>query len=477
MYNGPDGALYVLDMHHGLIQHSDYLTKYLRQAYEARNLKAYQRTGRIYRIVPDGVKAVARPRLGSAKSPELIEQLSHPNGWWRDTAQRLLVERNDFHTAPALKKLATTGKNALGRLHALWTLEGIRQLDRATLTAALKDPEPKVRAQAIRLSETMLYSPRRTEILPAVLKLADDKDPSVRLQFALTMSGMGMPEGDATLVSLLHDGAGNVAIKDAVISGMRGRELEFLERLLASPAWAKQSGPAFDVLGALARCVITEANPKRVGRLLDVIAAQGPAVSWRQLALIEGFPRQPTTRAARPPRPILLDAEPTAFLGLSSSGDSELESRMTEALAVIHWPGQPGYVPPPPPPPLSPEEQKRFETGKAVYSRTCIQCHKVDGLGQTGLAPPLVDSEWVLGDAGHIIRIVLHGITGPVTVNGQTFNYEMPGLQILNDDEVAAVLTYVRREWDHDASPVTAEQVKKIRSANPRARAWTESSC
>ena len=147
---------------------------------------------------------------------------------------------------------------------------------------------------------------------------------------------------------------------------------------------------------------------------------------------------------------------------------------MSEALAVIHWPGQPGYVPPPPPPPLSAEELKRFEAGKVVYSRTCIQCHKVDGLGQGGLAPPLVDSEWVLGDAGHVIRIVLHGITGPVTVNGQTFNYEMPGLQILNDEEVAAVVTYVRREWDHDASPVTAEQVKKIRAANPRSRAWTE---
>jgi len=373
-----------------------------------------------------------------------------------------------------LKKLATTGANPLGRLHALWTLESLRQLDRVTLTAALKDPQPKVRAQAIRLAETMLYSPRRADILPAILPLGEDRDPSVRLQFALTMGGMGMPEGDATLVTLLHDGAGNLAIRDAVLSGMRGRELEFLERLLAAPAWSARSDASVQVLTALARCVIGEANPKRVGRFLEMVCAQPPQLEWRQIALLDGFPKQPTTRNARQPRGIMLESEPTSLVGLSASTDPELKARLADAQAIIHWPGQPGYVPPPPPPPLSAEEQARFQAGKVVYSRTCIQCHKVDGLGQTGLAPPLVDSEWILGEENHVIRIVLNGITGPVTVGGQTYNYEMPGLQTLKDDEVAAVLTYVRREWDHTASPVDAADVKKIREANPRSRAWTE---
>jgi len=220
--------------------------------------------------------------------------------------------------------------------------------------------------------------------------------------------------------------------------------------------------------------VIGEANPKRVGRFLDMVCGQPPQLEWRQIALLDGFPKQPTTRNARQPRGIMLESEPTSLVGLSASTDPELKARLADAQAIIHWPGQPGYVPPPPPPPLSAEEQARFQAGKVVYSRTCIQCHKVDGLGQTGLAPPLVDSEWILGEENHVIRIVLNGITGPVTVGGQTYNYEMPGLQTLKDDEVAAVLTYVRREWDHTASPVDAADVKKIREANPRSRAWTE---
>src|SRR5207244_1969728 len=101
------------------------------------------------------------------------------------------------------------------------------------------------------------------------------------------------------------------------------------------------------------------------------------------------------------------------------------------------------------PTPLTPPQQARFEAGRAIYAATCIQCHKPTGLGQEGLAPPLLDSEWPLGPEGRPIRIVLHGLQGPVTVGGRAFNLEMPGLGKLKDDEIAAVLTYVRREWDH----------------------------
>jgi mono/diheme cytochrome c family protein len=170
----------------------------------------------------------------------------------------------------------------------------------------------------------------------------------------------------------------------------------------------------------------------------------------------------------------MLDSEPKALLALSTSDDPAIKTKLEDALAIVHWPGQPGYIPPPPPIPLTPQEQVRFQAGKLVFSRTCIQCHKADGLGQTGLAPPLVNSEWVLGEEKQLIRIALNGITGPVTVGGQTFNLEMPGLQILKDDEIAAVLTYVRREWDHSASAVDATEVKKVRDAHPRSRAWTE---
>src|SRR5207253_9743738 len=102
---GPDGAIYVVDMHHGLLQHRAYLTPYAREKYLKRELDKYLMTGRIYRIVPDGAKLYPRPQLSKATSAELVDALAHPNGWWRDTAQRLLVERNDSGVAPKLKEM------------------------------------------------------------------------------------------------------------------------------------------------------------------------------------------------------------------------------------------------------------------------------------------------------------------------------------------------------------------------------------
>src|SRR5439155_11896782 len=93
---GPEGALYVVDMHHGLIQHRISITDYAKSQYKQKQLDKHLLTGRIFRIVPDGVPSpLAHPHLTRATTAQLLAQLAHPNGWWRDTAQRLLVDRND----------------------------------------------------------------------------------------------------------------------------------------------------------------------------------------------------------------------------------------------------------------------------------------------------------------------------------------------------------------------------------------------
>jgi mono/diheme cytochrome c family protein len=96
-------------------------------------------------------------------------------------------------------------------------------------------------------------------------------------------------------------------------------------------------------------------------------------------------------------------------------------------------------------------------------------------MGQPGLAPPLVNSEWVLGPQARVIRIVLNGLRGAVTVNGSTFNYDMPSLAALDDEKIASALTFVRRSWDHGASPVDVQTVTMIRAqCKDRMDAWTE---
>ena len=126
-------------------------------------------------------------------------------------------------------------------------------------------------------------------------------------------------------------------------------------------------------------------------------------------------------------------------------------------------------------PPLTAEEQKRFDAGKAGYEATCGACHQPHGLGQDGLAPPLLGSEWVAGPEQRLVRIVLHGVRGPIMVKKQTYELDMPALGVLDDGQIADILTYVRREWGHGFAPVEAATVKKIRQeTSKREDAWSQ---
>jgi len=118
--------------------------------------------------------------------------------------------------------------------------------------------------------------------------------------------------------------------------------------------------------------------------------------------------------------------------------------------------------------------------GKKVFNQTCAVCHQATGLGVPGQFPPLVDSEWVLGrdwhGDNHIVRIVLQGLQGTVTVKGQQYNNAMaPWGKTLSDEKIAAVLTYVRNEWGNKAPPITKEFVARIREeTKDRTDPWTQ---
>jgi len=112
--------------------------------------------------------------------------------------------------------------------------------------------------------------------------------------------------------------------------------------------------------------------------------------------------------------------------------------------------------------------------GKAVYNRTCAACHQVSGEGVEGTFPPLVKSEWVTGDKGRLIRVIMHGLTGPITVAGEAYSSTMPPWGSLKDAEIAAVSTYIRTTWGNKASAVTAAEVTSVRNATTgRTKPWT----
>lgn len=122
-----------------------------------------------------------------------------------------------------------------------------------------------------------------------------------------------------------------------------------------------------------------------------------------------------------------------------------------------------------PPAPFDPLVQ-----GKKSFMRTCQACHQADGKGLPGTYPPLVGSPWLLNSEERPIKILIKGMSGPIEVEGASFNSNMPPVGDWKDRDIAAVLTYVRQAWGNDAGPISEELVKKVREdIKDRMKPWT----
>jgi mono/diheme cytochrome c family protein len=260
----------------------------------------------------------------------------------------------------------------------------------------------------------------------------------------------------------------NRFVRDAFYSGLADRELPLIERLVADSAWPAADAEANKILSGLARGVFGSRQIPTIERLIALAAAQPPSAGPRAAALVDGLVMAATgPGAAR--RPIQFPKEPDGWAALLRN--PELKALLEKANGtapstsdLVFWPGKPGATPLVAPPPLTPAEQARFTAGKAIFTSVCAACHLIDGRGQDGLAPPLLDSDWVLGSPQASVRVVLHGLSGAINVSGRNYIGEMPGFGALDDEQIASVLTYLRREWGHTAAPVDPALVRSIRA-------------
>ena len=156
--SAPDGTLYVVDMYRGIIQHRAYITEYLRDQIKSRQLEQPIGLGRIYRVVHESTRRDAG-RAFECATTQLVETLSHPNGWRRDTAQQLLVERGDRAAVAALLKFAAGAKDWRTRLHALWTLDALNGVEPTLVTKALDDPVTRRAGVGIAYRRALVVGP------------------------------------------------------------------------------------------------------------------------------------------------------------------------------------------------------------------------------------------------------------------------------------------------------------------------------
>jgi putative membrane-bound dehydrogenase-like protein len=280
---GPDGALYVLDFYREVIETPLSLPEDMKKKL---NLESRGR-GRIWRI-----RAVdqpsRRPSLRQATTQALVEHVNDGNLWWRLTAQRLLIERQDKSAARWLREYAHTGKSAPGRAHSLWTLHGLKALTEEDIEQALRDPAPGVREQALRLAEERL--PDSAKLRAAVAALADDPSPRVRFQLAFTLGASDSPETVSALARIARQDAGDRWTQTAVLSSIHGCGIALLETLVHDQDFIKGATAArLQLLSRVAALVGAKAGDADLGRALRLLATQTKGAAPWQLAVLDGL--------------------------------------------------------------------------------------------------------------------------------------------------------------------------------------------
>lgn len=268
MANGPDGALYVVDMYREVIEHPWSLPDEIKSHLD---LHSGVERGRIWRIVPEGFTPRPMPHLSNASTAELVALLEHPNGWHRDTAARLLFERNDPAAIPLIRKLLTDSKSSIGRFRALCALAGQNAITPQDLAGALHDPDAHVRARGVLLSEPYLRKsdcPR--EIHQAMEELTGDPDITVRYQLAFSFGEAPPADRAKPLAKIIRRDVADPWMRSAVLSSLADAEEPVLAEL-ASGDQVRATGPGREFLEQLAGLIGKRARADEVAKVVELI--------------------------------------------------------------------------------------------------------------------------------------------------------------------------------------------------------------
>jgi len=459
--SGPDGFIYLADMYRGVIQHRRFMTTFLRTQVEARGLEQPLDAGRIWRIVPEGAAAPAAPNLADADAAALVGFLSHDEKPVRTMARRLLVERRDPDAIALLReRVRSAALPRVAHIESLWALAGTGGADDETVARLLQSDDPALRVHALRVAER---SSDTATLASFLARAIEDGWLAPRVQAALSAWRLDAPLRAAFLEMALVRDIGSREMRSAVLASSHGVERELLDAVVAGRLLADDGVATRAFAVELADVLLDDGGGLPGAATLTEIISAAAAVAggrpWLARAFLERVAAKQNLNA-KEPRQLVASARPAGWSDLLAALPAEL------ALAApvdrnLFWPGRAdvSFVPPRI---ARGKEMSVEEFGKRLYSN-CMSCHQANGRGLPPVYPPLRGSETVHGDAATLVKIVMHGLEGPIMADGQRYNQVMPAAPLRTDEEIAAVLSYVRSAWGNAGDAVDAELVARIR--------------
>ncbi|MAD79378.1 MAG: dehydrogenase [Planctomycetaceae bacterium] len=281
--NAPDGTLYVLDMYRETIEHPYSVPEEIKKFL---HLTSGSDRGRVYRLVSPNMKRIRPTRLGDLTNAKLVQHLESDNAWNRETAQRLLWERQDKTVVPLIEELLMSTKAPLGRLHALCSLHGLGVLNVEHVRRGLKDKHPRVRAHAIRLSESLIRTSPQTPspLLSDLVTLCDDENEHVRFQLAFSFGESTDPQAIVGIARLARDARSSSEVRTALLSSVGQSADRLTVSLLADGDFVMQKRAA-SVITQLALIVGANPKPSPSLRLLGAATASELPRPMRQVVL------------------------------------------------------------------------------------------------------------------------------------------------------------------------------------------------
>ncbi|MDQ8188318.1 c-type cytochrome [Pelagicoccus sp. SDUM812002] len=458
---GPDGFVYVVDMYRGILQHKTYLTTFLRKQIIERGLDQPVGLGRIYRIVHESDDSTKTgPKLAGLAAPQLIPYLAHKNGWVRDTAQRLIVESQDSSPA-TIKKLTkmTTLGSELARIHALWTLEGLGQVDLDIIARAFQKGNEWVRAHTLRIAEPLLSKARQSqhpywELYQSALT---DWPLRVRLQAVTLLPAVDDPEFAVRTISQLSStDFDNPYFIDATVSTLHRHETELLTKAAQSDNPQKYS----PLVTALAKAIFEEKNAASALEFVE-LAQEPQTPASITSAINKGWGESLNRKNVRPleldgPPSLIPDPDSLVFKAFSWPGK-------VDPNAIVDYE-------------YSEADLDSISRGKPLYQNNCAICHNQNGQGTPSLAPALAGSDWVKGSKERLALVVGQGLMGPIEVNGELWNQAMPPHgqhPALTGESFNDLLNYLRSSWGNNSSPFeTGEARSYLQKHSDRNEPW-----